>query len=203
MSARNVGNFRLVAAEYPTLNPRTLGVEALALTEADEILQAPAKSLPACVAVTLPWRDEPWIERLFRELTFTHLVEFARIEDPIERAFYELHCLREGWATRDLIRQRNTLIYQRIGLSKDRDAVLALARQGQVDQRPPALLRDPYILEFLGLGEANVVQASQPEDAMLEHLQRVLRVFGREFCFVARQFRITVGNRHRNLDLLF
>ncbi len=202
ISARNLANFRLVALEYPTLDPRALGGEASGLLTDDEILQTSAKSLPAPPA-ELPWRDGVWVKRLFSELAFSNLLELARIKDPVERAFYELHNLQQGWSVRELIRQRNTMLYQRVGLSKDRDAVLALARQGQVDQRPVALLRDPFVLEFLRLGESGTVSESQLEDAMLAHLQRVLAEFGREFCFVARQFRITVGNRHRYLDLLF
>ena len=80
---------------------------------------------------------------------------------------------------------------------------LALAQKGRIDARPAALVRDPYVLEFLGLSAAGVVDESRLEDAMLEHLQRILREFGREFCFVARQFRITLGNRHHYVDLLF
>lgn len=216
MSARNLANFRRVAMEYPGLEPRALAAAALAGLPDSGIWQAPDRSLPgqeilqtsakssaATADSALPWRDGPWVERLFRELSFSHLLEFAGIDDAVERAFYELHCLREGWSVRELVRQRNTLLYQRVGLSRDRDAVLALARQGQLDARPAALVRDPYVLEFMGLGEVEALNESQLEDAMLEHLQQVLREFGREFCFVARQFRITVGNRHRHLDLLF
>jgi predicted nuclease of restriction endonuclease-like (RecB) superfamily len=199
MSPRNLANFRLVALAYPTLDPRELVAMALPELADDEILQTPANS----TGRDLPWRDAPWLRRLFSELTFTHLVELARIDDPTERAFYELHSLRERWAVRELIRQRNTLLYQRVGLSTERDAVLALAREGKIDERPSALIRDPLVLEFLGLGSGGALDESQLEDAMLAHLQQFLAELGREFCFVGRQVRITIGNRHHHLDLLF
>jgi len=213
MSARNLANFRRVALAYPTLDARALGRVALpqqaggatwlapAQSEAGvEILQAPARS--SDTPSGLPWRDSEWVQRLFRDLTFTHLVEFSRMEDSLERAFYELHCLEEGWATRELIRQRSSMLYQRVGLSTERDRVVALARDGRVDQRSRALVRDPYVLEFLGLPGTSVDEASL-EQALLDNLQGFLLELGREFCFVARQYRITLGNRHHHLDLLF
>lgn len=212
LSARNLANFRKVALSYPTLEATSLA--ASLLPETTTTWQAPAKSLqlpgpsdemlqPAAESgrSALPWRDAPWLSRLFTELTFTHLVELARIDDPLERAFYELHCLKEGWTKRELIRQRNTMLYQRIGLSTDRDAVLAIAREGRVDDRPHALVRDPYVLEFLGLPGA--VDEATLERALLDNLHAFLMELGREFCFVARQHRITIGNRHHHLDLLF
>ena len=94
------------------------------------------------------------------------------------------------------------MLYQRVGLSTERDRVVALARDGRVDQRSRALVRDPYVLEFLGLPGTSVDEASL-EQALLDNLQGFLLELGREFCFVARQYRITLGNRHHHLDLLF
>jgi len=93
LSARNLRHCRQVALAFPTLDPRDLAVRSLADPGALEIWQAPAKSSAPVTIPDLPWRDPTWIHRLFSELTFTHLVEFSRIDDPTERAFYELHCL--------------------------------------------------------------------------------------------------------------
>ncbi|MCK6527215.1 PDDEXK nuclease domain-containing protein [Myxococcota bacterium] len=212
LSARNLRNYRQVALAFPALEAASLA--ASLLPEATAIGQAPANSLPihgpsmpirqapaGSPQPAIPWRDSPWHQRLFTELTFTHLLEFARMDDPLERAFYELHCVKEGWTTRELIRQRSTMLYQRVGLSTDRDAVLAVAREGRVDDRPQALVRDPYVLEFLGL--PSMVDEASLEGAILDHLQAFLMELGREFCFVARQYRVTLGNRHHHLDLLF
>ena len=211
LSSRNLRNFRQVALAY-----RTLDVEGLVrslMPEGTTIWQAPAKSPTldgptvrteqalAESATPLPWRDAPWVRRLFTELSFTHLIELSRMDDPLERAFYELHCLKEGWTTREFVRQKSTMLYERVGLSTDRDAVLAIAREGRIDERPAAVLRDPYVLEFLGL--PGIVDEASLEAAILSSLQAFLQELGREFCFVARQYRITVGNRHHHLDLLF
>jgi predicted nuclease of restriction endonuclease-like (RecB) superfamily len=216
LSKGNLHNCRRVARAWPELDPKaitsSLGLFQGASTEPPplQIVQAPAQSeeiafssLRKVEKASLPWRDATWLNRLFDELTFTHLVELARIDDPLERAFYELHCLKEGWATRELIRQRDSMLYQRVGLSTHRDEVLAAARQGRVDERPEALLRDPYVLEFLGLPDVPGLSESSLEQALIDNLQGFLLELGREFCFVDRQFRITVGNRHHHVDLLF
>jgi predicted nuclease of restriction endonuclease-like (RecB) superfamily len=203
LSARNLRNCRQVALAFPTLDPRDLAVRSLAHPEALEIWQAPAKSLASVTLPDLPWRDPTWIRRLFSEMTFTHLVEFSRIDDATERAFYELHCLKERWSVRELVRQRGSLLYQRVGLSTERDAVLALAGAGRIDERPGALVRDPYVLEFLGLPSGPAVDESTLEQALIDNLQHFLLELGSDFCFVDRQYRITLGNRHFYLDLLF
>jgi len=94
------------------------------------------------------------------------------------------------------------MLYQRIGLATDRDAVLALAQAGRVDERPRALVRDPYVLEFLGLS-TGTYDESALEQALIDNLQGFLLELGSEFCFIAQQYRITLGNRHFHLDLLF
>lgn len=151
----------------------------------------------------LPWRDAAWVQQLFARLTFSHLLELARIDDATRRAFYELHCLKEGWAVKELQRQKDSLLFERIGLSTNREEVLALARRGVLDESPQALLRDPYVLEFLGLHLSPALLERDLEQALLDHLQQFLKELGREFCFVERQFRITIANRHHHLDLLF
>ena len=150
-----------------------------------------------------PWRDTDWFARLFTTLSFSHLLELTRLDDLPRRAFYELHCLKERWSVKELQRQRDSLLYERIGLSESREEVLALARQGTLDESPAAQLRDPYVFEFLGIEQRAVMTEGGLEQALIDHLQQFLLELGRDFCFVARQFRITAGNRHHYLDLLF
>lgn len=210
LSSRNLHNFRQVALAYPGLDAVGLG-RGLSFPGI-RILQAPAKSQPApfpsltsrdTPEEQLPWRDAEWLARLFTELTFTHLLELARINDLQQRAFYELHCLKERWVTRELVRQRASMLYERIGLSESRDEVLALAREGRLADTPSAQLKDPYVFEFLGIERRSVMTESDLEQALIDHLQQFLLELGRDFCFVDRQFRITAGNRHHHLDLLF
>jgi predicted nuclease of restriction endonuclease-like (RecB) superfamily len=223
LSSRNLHNFRQLALAYPGLDAVGLGrglafpgiriLQAPAESDSDgSILQAPAKSQPspfpslasrAMGQEQLPWRDSEWLTRLFTELTFTHLLEMARIDDLPQRAFYELHCLKERWATRELVRQRESMLYERIGLSESRDEVLALAREGRLAETPSAQLKDLYVFEFLGIERRSVMTESDLEQALIDHLRQFLLELGRDFCFVDRQFRITAGNRHHHLDLLF
>ncbi len=231
LSSRNLHNFRQVALADPGLEVvafgRSVGGPVLgivqasaasAATDAATIVQASAESaspedkaafstlFPVLARRTqtqaLAWRDASWLERLFTRLTFSHLLELARIDDERRRAFYELHCLKERWSTRELQRQKNSMLYERVGLSTHRDEVLALAHAGSVADSPAAQLRDPYVFEFLGLDAGAVVTEADLERALVDHLQQFLLELGRDFCFVARQYRITVGNRHHFVDLL-
>lgn len=208
LSARNLKNFRQIALGYPGLDFAALvhrsGLSFL------EIRQTSAESVPlqfpALVrragALQLPWRDADWTAQLFTTMTFSHLLELSRIEDVTRRAFYELHCLKERWSVREFRRQRDSMLYERIGLSEDRDAVLALARAGSLPDSPAGQLRDPYVFEFLGVERHVVTSENDLERALVDHLQDFLFELGRDFCFIARQFRITAGDRHYYVDLL-
>lgn len=149
------------------------------------------------------WQNDQYYVRLVRNVAWSSLMELCRIDDPLKRAFYELECLKSGWSIRELKRQISSMLYERTGLSKDKDAVLALAQEGKLIDTPATILRDPYVLEFLGLEEKAVYTESELEQALISHLQQFIHELGRDFCFVERQFRITVANRHYFLDLLF
>ena len=144
------------------------------------------------------------VEKLL-ELSWTHLADLVRLEDPWKRAFDENECLKGHWSKRQLQRQIGSLLYERSGLSTDRDAVIERARQ-QAMETPGQiadLIRDPYILEFTGLTERAHYLEADLEKALLDHLQSFLLELGTGFCFEARQKRITVGNEHDYLDLVF
>ena len=150
-----------------------------------------------------PWQNDDYYLRLFRTIAWSSLMELCRIDDPVKRVFYELECVKSGWSIRELKRQIGSMLYERVGLSKDKEAVLAMTKQGQLIDTPTAILRDPYVLEFLGLQERATYSESDLEAALISHLQQFIHELGRDFCFVERQFRITVANRHYFLDLLF
>lgn len=143
-------------------------------------------------------------ERLL-QLSWSHLVEFVRLDDPWKRAFYENECLKANWSVRQLQRQIGSLLFERTGLSSDKTAVIEDAR-GQVtgaSETVGDLIRDPYVLEFTGLAERPHYRESELEGALLDHLQSFLLELGAGFCFEARQKRITVGNEHDYIDLVF
>lgn len=205
-SARNLRNFRQVAITWPQVPLEDVVVQlalpggastvASTVGGAVEMWQTSAKSGAS--------RSDPaWARRLFEVLTFSHLVELARVGDPEERAFYESYAVAERWSIRELIRQKNSLLYQRVAGSEDREAVIARAREGRHAATVEAVLRDPYVLEFLGVERAVAISERDLESALIRNLQSFLLELGRDFCFVGQQVRVTVGNRHHFVDLLF
>jgi predicted nuclease of restriction endonuclease-like (RecB) superfamily len=137
------------------------------------------------------------------KFSWTHLIEFLNIPDPWKRAFCENECLKGNWSKRQLQRQIGSLLYERTGLSKNKAAVIRRAHRQESPAGVADLLRDPYVLEFTGLGERPEHTESDLEKALLDHLQQFLLELGTGFCFEARQKRITVGNEHDYLDLVF
>ncbi len=142
------------------------------------------------------------LEELMR-LSWTHLQELIRLDDPWQRAFYENECIKDRWSIRQLQRQIGSLLYERTGLSANKKAVIQRARTQEPRQSITDVLRDPYILEFTGLAERTEYSELDLETVLLDHLQKFLLELGRGFCFEARQFRITEGRKHHRIDLVF
>jgi predicted nuclease of restriction endonuclease-like (RecB) superfamily len=142
------------------------------------------------------------LQELMR-LSWTHLQELIRLDDPWQRAFYESECIKSRWSIRQLQRQIGSLLYERTGLSTNKKAVIQRARKQEPQQCISDVLRDPYILEFTGLAERVEYSELDLETVLLDHLQKFLMELGRGFCFEARQFRITEGRKHHRIDLVF
>ncbi|HWQ34431.1 MAG TPA: PDDEXK nuclease domain-containing protein [Blastocatellia bacterium] len=158
---------------------------------------------PPSVKFTPPdWQDDAYFAALFRELPWTHFIELIRLDDPLRRAFYEMEARRNRWSVRELKRQIGSLLFERVGLSRDRDGVLQLARQGELTTSPEEMIRDPYVFEFLGFRREELYTESQLERALLDHLQDFLLELGKGFCLIARQRRVTFDNEHYYIDLL-
>ncbi len=204
LGQRNLRNYRQIAMTWPRLGIRqTVSAESLLPAEIWQTLSA--ESLPALNtdAADLPWQDDAWMVRLRSELSFSHLLELSRVSDPVARAFYEVQALRNRWNVRELRRQRNAMLFDRVGLSRDKEAVLALAEEGRLIDTPTTHVRDPYVLEFLGLPERDAYSETDLEAALVTHLQAFLLELGGDFAFLGRQYRVTVGGRHHFIDLLF
>ncbi|MBC2698485.1 MAG: DUF1016 domain-containing protein [ANME-2 cluster archaeon] len=137
------------------------------------------------------------------KLSWTHYRFLIRIDDPVKRSFYEIECANNNWSTRELDRQINSLLFERLALSKDKESVLSLAKKGQQLARPDDLVKDPYVLEFLGLPQSERLLERDLESALIEHLQHFLLELGKGFSFVARQKRITMDEEHFYVDLVF
>ncbi len=145
----------------------------------------------------------PIVQSLTGQLTWTHYAEILTISDPLARSFYEKQCASEGWSVRQLKRQIQSGLFQRLALSKDKAGVLALAAEGYQLNKAEDIVRDPYILEFLGLPENHRLSEKELETRLIDKLQDFLLELGKGFTFVGRQFRITLDNRHYRVDLVF
>jgi len=135
--------------------------------------------------------------------SWSQILELIRIDDPLKRAFYENECRKGNWSVRQLQRQIGSLLFERTGLSKNKAAVIARARRQEPRETIEDLIRDPYVLEFTGLAELPHYTETDLETALLDHLQKFLLELGAGFLFEARQRRITVGNEHDYIDLVF
>lgn len=137
------------------------------------------------------------------QLNWTHFVELLKIDDPLERSFYQQQTLIENWSTTELKRQKATSLFLRLAASKDKEGILQLAKHGQILEKPADLIREPYILEFLKIPELYHLSETDLEKRLIDHLQQFLLELGKGFAFIGRQYRITLGNTHYYVDLVF
>lgn len=145
----------------------------------------------------------PIYAELPHKLSWTHLVELLKIDDPIERSFYTRQTMLENWSTTELIRQKKASLFLRLAISKDKEGIIKLAEQGQTIEKPTDLIRDPYVLEFLKIPEPYHLSETDLETRLIDHLQHFLLELGKGFAFIGRQYRITLGNRPHYVDLVF
>ena len=136
-------------------------------------------------------------------LSWSHYCELLKVDEPLARSFYEQEANQNNWSVRELKRQINSMLFERLALSKDTKAVMKMARKGQIIEKPEDAVKDPYILEFLDLKEETSYTESQLEAALIDKPQYFLLELGKGFSFVARQKRITIANRHYYIDLVF
>jgi predicted nuclease of restriction endonuclease-like (RecB) superfamily len=125
-----------------------------------------------------------------------------QIENEQERCFYEIETTRQGWTCRQLQRQYGSSLYERLALSRDKDVVMKLAKEGQILENPRDMLKNPLVLEFLGMEERSEYSESDLETAIISKLQAFLLELGKGFLFEARQKRFTFNERHFMVDLV-
>ncbi|MEK7449920.1 MAG: PDDEXK nuclease domain-containing protein [Planctomycetota bacterium] len=140
---------------------------------------------------------------LSRELSWTHFRILMRLTDESIRRFYEIETIKNNWSSRELERQINSLLFERLSLSRNKKKVLSLAKKGQVIVKPEDVVKDPYVLEFLGIPEKSYYRENQLEQKLIDHLQEFILELGKGFTFVGRQKRITIDNEHYYIDLVF
>jgi predicted nuclease of restriction endonuclease-like (RecB) superfamily len=141
-------------------------------------------------------------DKLINLLSFTHIIELLKADTVLKRCFYEVEAIKNAWSVRELQRAMNSMLFERTGLSTDKQAVLDKhIKQDRL--LPEDIFRNPYMLEFLGLKEEAAYSESDLEEAIIGHLQTFLLEMGRGFCFESRQKRITFDNTHYRIDLVF
>jgi predicted nuclease of restriction endonuclease-like (RecB) superfamily len=145
----------------------------------------------------------PISQKPSHQLSWSHFVELLKIEDDLERKFYENQTISEKWSVPQLKRQKNTALFQRLALSKNKEEILQLSAQGQEIATPNDLLKDPYVFEFLKIPEEELPSEMELENQLCNNLQQFLLELGKGFTYVGRQYRMTINNKHFRVDLVF
>lgn len=210
LSGRNLKLFRQFYLSFPNLstsiadflvsNSRIvqspIAQLQLAPYQQNKIVQSVIAQSPQC-EVSVPG------DKLFSKLSYTHLLQLLPIEDPLERAFYEIECIKGVWSVRELQRQIKSNCFLRSGLSKCPDKLIALVNDSAERTDIVDVIKSPYTFEFLGLPAKDVIEESELEKALMDHLQEFILELGQGFCFEARQKRILIDNNYFFYDLLF
>lgn len=136
-------------------------------------------------------------------LSWTHYAFLVGVADPAERNFYEIEATRSGWTCRELRRQFDTSLYERLALSRAPEALASLATNGHTVERPEDLLKEPYVLEFLGLEQRPSYSESELEASIISKIEQFLLELGKGFLFESRQKRFTFDDEHYFVDLVF
>jgi len=142
-------------------------------------------------------------EKLLRICSFSHFIELIKIDDELKRTFYEVETIKGNWSVRELKRQIESLLYERVGLSVDKKSLLQSLESKKEVFDPTSIIKEPYILDFTGLETKESYSENDLESAILHHIEDFLLELGTGFCFEARQKRISIENEHDRIDLVF
>ena len=135
--------------------------------------------------------------------SYSHYLTLMRVANIEERNFYEIEAINNSWSLRELKRQMDSALYERLVLSRDKEKVLELSQKGQLIEKPQDIVKDPYILEFLGLDEKAIYSENDLETAIINHIEKFIMELGKGFLFQGRQVRFTFDEEHFFVDLVF
>jgi predicted nuclease of restriction endonuclease-like (RecB) superfamily len=141
--------------------------------------------------------------KLITKLSYSHLELLLNIDDQLKRTFYELECIKGTWSVRELKRQINSLYFERSGLSANPEELSGIINKNTIPQKPTDIIKNIYSFEFLNIKINPIVEESDLETALLDHLHEFILEMGNGFCFEARQKRILIGTEYYFIDLLF
>jgi predicted nuclease of restriction endonuclease-like (RecB) superfamily len=194
MSISSIKDFRQFYNTYPQIwQPVAAKLEGFAISQpvAGLLQSNPITSSPSTITP----------EKLLSNFSFRHFSALMRIKEPLKRAFYEKEAIKGQWEARFLERQINSLLIERLGLSTDKEALLANIK-AEIETIEDTI-KDPYILEFTGFEELAKYSENDLESALLDKIQHFLQELGTGFCFEGRQKRITIDGEHDRIDLVF
>ena len=204
-SVRSLAQFRRFYLQVEERLPKAEKPQTLsAFSAGAQILQTLSAESPASgeeLSRILRSASTALLQQL--SLGWSHYVTLLSVTDPEARRFYEIEAAKNGWSVRELRRQLDTSLYERLALSRDKDEVSRLAREGQVVEKASDLIKDPVVLEFLGLEEQPSYSESDLETAIIDRLQQFLLELGKGFLFEARQKRFSFDDSHFFVDLVF
>lgn len=145
----------------------------------------------------------PICQTLSGKLSWSHWCELLEIDDSLERQFYENEAIVQKWGVRTLRRQINSGLFMRLAQSQDKAGVLALAEKGQIIAKPQDVVKDAYVLEFLGIPQKKKYTETSLEKALIDNMQKFLLELGKGFAFIGEQYAMNIGNSHYHVDLVF
>lgn len=145
----------------------------------------------------------PIVQTLSGQLSWSHYIEILKAEDSLAIGFYSKQCEKEKWSVRELRRQMNSCLFERLALSRDKEGVLKLSEEGQEVYNPQDIIRDPYILDFVGIPDNRIYREGDLEDRLIANLGQFILELGKGFAFIGRQYRLQIGTRHFYVDLVF
>ena len=148
----------------------------------------------------------PKFQTLSRKLSWSHYCDLLSINDENNRSFYEKECINSNWSVRELKRQIDTALFERLLLSegkKNKEVVYKLSKNGQVLNNPEDVLKEPYVFEFLDIKESKPILEKDLERKLVRHMEDFLLELGKGFMFVGTQQKITLNNIHYYVDMVF
>lgn len=200
-SLANLKFFRKFYLEYPRLGDGSKGYAVRSLLPPALTHSESGKGYaPRSLSQQSPsWKPG----RLHSNLSWTHYRTLLRVDEPKSRSFYEIEAIQNNWAARELERQINSLLYERLAMSRDKKGLKRLALKGHEIQKPADVFKDPVVIEFLGMPMSPKLVESSLEQALINNLQAFLLELGKGFAFVSRQERITLDGDHFYIDMVF
>ena len=191
-------NLRKIRQFYLTYSNLINGVDQIECKNDKQCLS----NSDSAIDVTLLSEQMVMAEPIF-SLSWSHYLILMRIENADARRFYEIECAQQQWSVRQLSRQVGSSLYERLALSRNKDEVIRLAREGQTIEKPSDVIKNPLTLEFLGLKPDVSYSESKLENAIIDKMQQFLLELGKGFLFEARQKRFTFDEQHFYVDLVF